>query len=101
MATNDLDWPVQLKTCQIIIAELEEKIASQMQKIQRLLDQRKNVKWAQCLLAMRQESLERAQNRRNLIESRIADCVANRHHLRESNAIALNPINADAAAKPQ
>jgi hypothetical protein len=72
MATIDLDWPAQLKTCQIRIAELEEKIVTQRQKIQHLSDQKLRVKWAQCLLAIRQESLERAQSRRDLIESRIA-----------------------------
>jgi hypothetical protein len=71
MATIDLDWPSQLKTCQIRIGELEEKIATQRQKIQHLSDQNLRVKWAQWLLVMRQESLERAQSRRDLIESRI------------------------------
>jgi hypothetical protein len=73
MARIDLDWPAQVKTCQIRIAELEEKIATQRQKIQHLSEQELRVKWAQCLLVMRQESLERAQSRRDLIESRIAD----------------------------
>ena len=71
MATINLDWPAQLKTCQIRIAELDEQIATQRQKIQRLSDQKLRVKWAQRLLVMRQESLERAQRRRDLIESRI------------------------------
>ena len=71
MAMIDLDWLAQLETCQIRIAELEEKIATQTQKIQHLSDQKLRVKWAQRLLVMRQESLERAQRRRDLIESRI------------------------------
>ena len=71
MAMIDLDWLAQLETCQIRIAELEEKIATQRQKIQHLSDQNLRVKWAQWLLVMRQESLERAQSRRDLIESRI------------------------------
>jgi hypothetical protein len=68
MAMIDLDSPAQLKTCQIRIAELEERIATQ----RRLSDQELRVKWAQRLLVVRQESLERAQSRRDLIESRIA-----------------------------
>jgi uncharacterized coiled-coil protein SlyX len=72
MAMIDLDWLAQLETCQIRIAELEEKIATQTQKIQHLSDQKLRVKWAQCLLVMRQESLERAHSRRDLFESRIA-----------------------------
>jgi hypothetical protein len=101
MATMDLDWLAQLKACRDRIAELEEKIATQRQKIRRFSDQKMNIKWAQYLLAMRQESLERAESRKNLIESRIADHVANQHDAAESNAMALSLTNANVAAQPQ
>src|SRR5580700_1306150 len=69
----DWDWQAQLQTCQSKIAELEVKIASQKQKIQRLLDHNMNATFAQRILAMREESLERVQSLRRLIETRITD----------------------------
>ena len=68
----DWDWQAQLETCQRRIVELEEKIASQRQKLQRLLDGKGNATFAQRTLAMREESLERVQGCKRLIESRIA-----------------------------
>jgi uncharacterized coiled-coil protein SlyX len=100
MATIDLDWPGQLKTCQVRIAQLEHKITSQRQKIQRLSQQNLNVKWTRCLLAMMKENLERAQSRRNLIESRIADRTAYQRDVLESHPNALQLINIEAAARP-
>jgi hypothetical protein len=101
MATIDLDWPAQLKTCQIRIVQLEQKITSERQKIQSLSELKLNVKWTQCLLAMTQENLERAQSRRSLIENRIADRTANQHDVLESHPNALQLINIEAAAPPQ
>jgi hypothetical protein len=37
MGRIDWDWPAQLKECQIKAADLEEKIASQKLKVQRLV----------------------------------------------------------------
>jgi uncharacterized coiled-coil protein SlyX len=51
MAAIDWDWPAQLKTCQNRIAELEEKVASQKLKINRLVDQKLPATSAQLLLA--------------------------------------------------
>jgi hypothetical protein len=72
----DWDWQTQLESCQRKIVELEEKIASQRQKLQRLLDRNMNATFAQRILAMRQESLERVQSYKHLIETRIADRAA-------------------------
>jgi hypothetical protein len=101
MATIDLDWTAQLKTCQIRIVQLEQKITSQRQKIQSLSEQKLNVKWTQCLLAMTQENLERTQSRRSLIENRIADRTGNQRDVLESHPNALQLINIKAAAPPQ
>jgi len=101
MATIDLDWTAQLKTCQIRIVQLEQKITSQRQKIQSLSEQKLNVKWTQCLLAMTQENLERTQSRRSLIENRIAHRTGNQHDVLESHPNALQLINIKAAAPPQ
>jgi hypothetical protein len=76
MRMIDWDWPAQLETCQSKIAELEEKIASQRRKIQRLLDQKMNAAHAQRLLAIREQSLERVQSDKYLIEIRMADRAA-------------------------
>jgi hypothetical protein len=73
MTMNDWDWPGQLETCQRKIAELEQKIASQRQNVQRLLDCNMNAIFAQRILAMREESLRRVQGHKHLIETRIAD----------------------------
>jgi hypothetical protein len=74
----DWDWQAQLETCQRRIVELEDKIASQRQKLQRLLDGNGNATFAQRTLAMREESLERVRRCKRLIESRIADRAADR-----------------------
>jgi TolA-binding protein len=76
MRTIDWDWPAQLEMCQSKIAELEKKIALQRQKIQRLLDQKMNAAHAQRLLAIREQSLERVQGHKYLIEIRIANRAA-------------------------
>jgi hypothetical protein len=76
MTMIDWDWPAQLEECKRRIAELEENIASQRRKIQRLLDCDMNATFAQRMLAMREESLERVQSCMRLIESRIADRAA-------------------------
>jgi hypothetical protein len=49
---------------------------------------------------MMQENLERAQSRRNLIESRIPDRTAYQHDVLESHPNALQLINIEAAARP-
>jgi hypothetical protein len=99
MATIDLNWPAQVKTCEVRIAELEEKIGSQRQKIQRLLEQKKDVTWDQSLLGMSEKNLERAQTRTHFIESKIADQSANQRP--ESNATVVHLIIVDAASQPQ
>jgi hypothetical protein len=53
MSMIDWDWPAQLEQCKRRIAELEENIASQRRRIQRLLDCELNATFAQRLLAMR------------------------------------------------
>ena len=73
MRTIDWDWPAQLKECQVRIAELEEKIASQRQKLRRLLDGRMTTTSAQRLLAIWEQSLARVQRHKHLIETRIAE----------------------------
>jgi hypothetical protein len=55
------DWPEQLEACQIRIAELEGKIASQRQQIQRLWDREMDATYALRILALNEQSLERAQ----------------------------------------
>ena len=99
MATIDLNWPAQLKTCEVRIAELEEKIGSQRQKLQRLLEQKKDATWDQSLLAMSQKNLERTQIRIHFIESKISDQSANQRP--ESNATVAHSIIVDAASQPQ
>jgi hypothetical protein len=74
----DWDWQAQLETCQRRIAELEEKIASQRQKLQRLLDGNLNTTFVQRILALWEESLERVHSHKRLIETRIADRAADR-----------------------
>jgi hypothetical protein len=74
----DWDWQSQLETCRRTIVELEEKIASERGKLQRLLDDNRNATFVQRILAMRQESLERVQSCKRLIETRIADRAADR-----------------------
>jgi hypothetical protein len=71
-----IDWQAQLETCQSRKAELEEKIALQRQKIQRLLDRNMSATFAQRILAIREESLDRVQRDKRLIETRIADRAA-------------------------
>jgi hypothetical protein len=73
MTRIDWDWQAQLATCQKRIVELEEKIASERRKLRRLLDGNLNATFAQRILAMREESLERVQSCKRLIETRIAD----------------------------
>jgi hypothetical protein len=70
------DWPTQLETCQSKIARLEETIASQRQKIRRLHQKQKDLTYAQRILALREQSLERAQGYKHLIEIRIAGGTA-------------------------
>jgi hypothetical protein len=77
MNRTDWDWQAQLETCQRRIVELEEKIASERRKLQRLLGSNRNATFAQRTLAMREESLQRVQSCKRLIETRIADRVAN------------------------
>jgi hypothetical protein len=72
----DWDWQAQLETCQRRIAELEEKIASQRRKLQRLLDGNMNATFVQRILALWEESLERVHSHKRLIETRIADHAA-------------------------
>jgi hypothetical protein len=93
MTKIDWDWQSQLEKCQCKIAELEERIASQRQKIQRLLDRNLDATFGQRILAMRQESLERVQSHKRLIESRIADhaegqSVVHTGHRAERTAVA-------------
>jgi uncharacterized coiled-coil protein SlyX len=75
MRTIDWDWPAQLSECQIRIAELEEKIASQKQKVQRLLDRQMTASSGQRLWAIWEQSLERVRSHKLLIETRIAERV--------------------------
>jgi hypothetical protein len=79
---------------------IEEKIASQRLKIQRLLDQKLSATSAQLLLAIREESLARVQSHKHLIETRIADRAADHHRASSSDTI-FGYNNADAAASPQ
>jgi hypothetical protein len=74
----DWDWQAQLETCKRRIVQLEEKIASERQKLQRLLAGNRNPTFAQRMLAMREESLERVQSCKRLIETRITDRAADR-----------------------
>jgi division protein CdvB (Snf7/Vps24/ESCRT-III family) len=71
-----LDWLSQLKGCQIRIAELNEKIASDKLKIERLFGQTLRVASAQRRLAIREESLARVQSCKLMIETRIAESAA-------------------------
>jgi hypothetical protein len=73
MRTTDWDWPAQLAQCQIRIAELENKIASQKQKVQGLLDRQMTALSAQRLLVIWEQSLERVRSHKHLIEARIAE----------------------------
>jgi hypothetical protein len=72
----DWDWPAQLKECQVRIAELEDKIASQRQKLKQLSDGRMTATSAQRLLTIWEQSLERVQRHKRLIETRIAGRAA-------------------------
>jgi hypothetical protein len=76
MRMIDWDWPAQLNECQIRIAELEDKIASQKQKVQRLLDGQMTALSAQRLLAIWEQSLERVRSHKHLIETKIAERAA-------------------------
>ena len=67
----DWDWQAQLEACQRRIVELEGKIASERQKLQQLLGGNRNATFAQRTLAMREESLERVQSRKRLIETSV------------------------------
>jgi hypothetical protein len=80
MAAIDWDWPTQLKTCQNRIVELEEKVAFQKLKINRLVEQKLPATSAQLLLAIREESLTRARDYKRLIETRLADRAAGQHN---------------------
>jgi uncharacterized coiled-coil protein SlyX len=111
MAMINWDWPGQLKTCQNRIAELEEKIASQKRKIQRLLDWKMNATFAQYLLAIREESLARVRREKHLIETRIAKRAADQRRVlpffeepkKPSNLMGSHWAERDAgaAAQPQ
>jgi uncharacterized coiled-coil protein SlyX len=111
MAMIDWDWPAQFETCQARIAELEERIASQKEKIQRLLKRNMNAIFAQRILAIWEESLERVQSHKHLIEIRIGDRAADQHHAlpffdepkQPSDLMRLRRAegNADAAAQSQ
>jgi hypothetical protein len=74
----DWDWQAQLETCKKRIVQLEDKIASERKKLQRLLDGNRNPTFAQRMLAMREESLERVRSCKRLIETRITDRAADR-----------------------
>jgi hypothetical protein len=67
------DWPKQLETCQSRIARLEETIASQRLKIQRLRESQREWTYAQRILTLREQNLERAQGYEHLIKTRLAD----------------------------
>jgi hypothetical protein len=75
VGTIELDWLSQLKNCQNRIAELHDKIASEKLKIDRLFGQNLGAASAQRRLAIREESLARAQSCKRMIETRIADCA--------------------------
>ena len=77
--TIDWDWAAQLKACQIRIAELEQRIASQREKVQRLGDQGMNATSGQGLLAIWEQSLERVQSYKELIAARMADRAADHY----------------------
>jgi hypothetical protein len=66
------DWPEQLEVCQLRIAELEEKIASQRIEIQGLWDREMDATCALRILAINEQSLERAQAHKHQIEIRLA-----------------------------
>jgi len=70
-------WLAQLKACQAKIVELEEKIALRRQQIQRLLDQKKDATYAQRLLAISEQSLQRANSTKQLIERRLVNLERN------------------------
>jgi uncharacterized coiled-coil protein SlyX len=72
MRTIDWDWPAQLETCQIRIAELEAGIASQKHKIQHLSNRGLDAAFAQRVLVVMKQSLEREQSHKHLIETRMA-----------------------------
>jgi uncharacterized coiled-coil protein SlyX len=76
MRTIDWDWPAQLSECQTRIAELEDKIASQRQKVQNLADQQMTTLSAQRLLVLWEHSLERVRSHKRLIETRISERAA-------------------------
>ena len=74
-----IDWLAQLETCQFKIARLEEAIASHRRKIQRLSHSQRQLTYAQRILSLREQSLERVQEYKELIETRISDGTAGRH----------------------
>ena len=71
--TIDWDWPAQLKARQIRIADLKKRIESQRLKIRWLQDKEMNATLAKRLLSIWEESLDRLQNCKHLIETRIAE----------------------------
>jgi hypothetical protein len=73
MAMIYKDWPEQLEACQLRIAELEEKIASQKLKIQGLWDREMDATRAFRVLVINEQSLEHAQAHKHQIEIRLAD----------------------------
>jgi uncharacterized coiled-coil protein SlyX len=69
----DWDWPAQLETCQIRITGLEAGIASQKHKIQHLSNRGLDAAVAKRVVVVMEQSLEREQSHKHLIETRIAN----------------------------
>jgi hypothetical protein len=76
LMTIDWDWPAQLKARQVRIADLKKRIESQRIKIRWLQDKEMNATLAKRLLSIWEESLDRLQNCKHLIETRIAERAA-------------------------
>ena len=73
MPRMNLDWPAQLKACQVRIAELEDKIESLRLEIQDRWDREMDATYALRMLAINEQSLEYAQIHKQQIEIRLAD----------------------------
>jgi uncharacterized coiled-coil protein SlyX len=69
MPKIDWDRPAELEACQTRIAELEAGIASQKQKIQRLFDRGMDAEFAQRILAVMEQSVERVRGHKHSIEN--------------------------------
>ena len=75
MPRMNLDWPAQLKACQVRIAELENKIESLRLEIQSHWDRELDATSALRMLAINEQSLEYAQIHKQQIEIRLVDHV--------------------------